>query len=77
MPWYRLSPVTFVPLFVTEQAGEFLTNGITVRSELLKSLSYVKDSKRKIKRHALVPYNPHNTRGEKVKNIDDEFHLKV
>ena len=26
---------------------------------------------------ALVPYNPHNTRGEKVKNIDDEFHLKV
>ena len=26
---------------------------------------------------ALVPYNPHNTQGEKVKNIDDEFHLKV
>ena len=26
---------------------------------------------------ALVPYNPYNTQGEKVKNIDDEFHLKV
>ena len=26
---------------------------------------------------ALVPYNPHNTRGEKVKNIDDKFHPKV
>ena len=26
---------------------------------------------------ALVPYNPHNTQGEKVKNIDDKFYLKV